>query len=145
MKKLTLSLLTVLALGGSTVAAVADSGGNLNFRPGDERRDDDRRDRDDRRDDNRRDRDDRRDRDGRRDWDRRDRDDRDRFDRRVVRCESRNFRLNVCNTRGRVIQARVARRISNRPCIQGLSWGVRGGNLWVSNGCRADFAVLIRR
>jgi Protein of unknown function (DUF3011) len=58
-----------------------------------------------------------------------------------VTCESANGRYHECpwdHTRG---PPRVVRKLSDRPCMQGSSWGYnRRGNLWVNTGCRAVFA-----
>lgn len=59
---------------------------------------------------------------------------------RVVRCESMDGRVNRCgaNTRGGV---RLRDQLSNTPCRQGGNWGWDRNGIWVSGGCRADFAV----
>ncbi|HEV2606541.1 MAG TPA: DUF3011 domain-containing protein [Xanthomonadaceae bacterium] len=59
---------------------------------------------------------------------------------RVVRCESINGRTQRCNldTRGGV---RLANQLSNSGCYDGRTWGWDHDGIWVSNGCRADFAV----
>ena len=59
---------------------------------------------------------------------------------RIVRCESTNSRRTWCrvDTGGGV---RIARQLSHTPCIEGSSWGSNDRGVWVSNGCRADFAV----
>lgn len=36
---------------------------------------------------------------------------------------------------------RLARQISNAPCIEGHSWGISPYGVWVGNGCRAQFAL----
>lgn len=60
--------------------------------------------------------------------------------RRTIRCESNDNRVSYCGLpyRGHV---EVYRQHSSSPCIYARSWGVERGRLWVSNGCRADFAV----
>ena len=59
---------------------------------------------------------------------------------RVVRCESRDGRTRWCqmDTRGGV---RLVRQFSDRACVRGRTWGVRGGSVWVSRGCRGRFAA----
>jgi hypothetical protein len=59
---------------------------------------------------------------------------------RTIRCESYNDRTNHCSvdTRGGV---RLIRRLSETSCAQGRSWGIDRGGIWVSRGCRAEFAV----
>lgn len=58
----------------------------------------------------------------------------------VVRCESSDGRERHCalDTRGGV---RLARQLSRSACIEGQSWGVDRGGVWVAQGCRADFVV----
>lgn len=59
---------------------------------------------------------------------------------RTVRCESYGKQPQECpiNTRGGV---RLVRKLSERDCVQGRDWGTRRNYVWVSNGCRAEFAV----
>jgi hypothetical protein len=56
-------------------------------------------------------------------------------------CESRDNRISYCQIprRGHV---EVFRQRSSSPCIHGQSWGVRGNQVWVEQGCRAEFAVF---
>lgn len=58
----------------------------------------------------------------------------------VVRCESPRGAHNECrvDVRGGV---RVLRQLSSAPCVAGRSWGHGRGVIWVSQGCRADFAI----
>ncbi|RPE81501.1 DUF3011 domain-containing protein [Vulcaniibacterium tengchongense] len=57
---------------------------------------------------------------------------------RTVRCDSNDGRYRQCPIgRGRAV---LVRQHSRSPCIEGRSWGQRGGDVWVSNGCRAEFA-----
>lgn len=58
----------------------------------------------------------------------------------LVRCESRDGRTNYCgiDTRHGV---QLVNQISRDPCIEGRSWGVSRSGLWVSRGCRGDFAI----
>lgn len=58
---------------------------------------------------------------------------------RAVVCESRDGRTAWCrlDTRGGV---RLVRQFSDRACVRGRTWGVRGDSVWVSRGCRARFA-----
>ncbi len=59
---------------------------------------------------------------------------------RTLRCESTNSRRIWCraDARGGV---RIARQISHSACIEGRTWGSNDRGIWVSNGCRADFAI----
>ena len=58
----------------------------------------------------------------------------------MVRCASVGSSRTLCraDTGGRV---RVARQLSVQPCVLGRSWGYNNRGIWVSRGCRADFAV----
>ncbi len=58
----------------------------------------------------------------------------------VVRCESDDNRSRFCpaDTRGGV---RLARQLSDTPCVEGRSWGVRRDGVWVDDGCRAEFVI----
>ena len=57
----------------------------------------------------------------------------------TVRCESRDRRQQVCAAgfRGR---ATLVRQLSDTACVEGRTWGQRGGDIWVSGGCRGEFA-----
>jgi hypothetical protein len=59
---------------------------------------------------------------------------------RTIRCESTDSRRTTCrvDTQGGV---RIARQISHTSCIEGRTWGANSSGVWVSNGCRADFAI----
>ena len=59
---------------------------------------------------------------------------------RIVRCESNDYQQEYCraDTRGGV---RLQRQISNSACMRGRSWGFDRGGIWVSDGCKGDFAV----
>jgi Protein of unknown function (DUF3011) len=56
----------------------------------------------------------------------------------VVNCESFSRDQRVCsmNTSGGV---RLVRTFSETPCVQGQTWGLARGGVWVSGGCRAQF------
>ena len=59
---------------------------------------------------------------------------------RIVRCESHDYRQNYCqvDTSGGV---RLNQQISNSDCQRGRTWGFDRGGIWVSDGCKGDFAV----
>lgn len=57
----------------------------------------------------------------------------------TVRCESHDGRYNRCTVPGRG-RPQLVRQVSNSPCIEGRSWGADRNSVWVSQGCRADFA-----
>lgn len=58
----------------------------------------------------------------------------------TVRCESTSNRFVYCNLprRGHV---EVYKQLSSSDCVYGRSWGTDRDRVWVSNGCRAQFAV----
>ncbi|WP_372017716.1 DUF3011 domain-containing protein [Pseudoxanthomonas sp. 10H] len=57
----------------------------------------------------------------------------------TIRCESQNNRERTCPTGFRG-QAVLVRQLSGSACVEGRTWGQRGGSVWVSNGCRAEFS-----
>lgn len=59
---------------------------------------------------------------------------------RTVTCESRNGTFSDCERVGSS-NVTLARQLSDSSCVEGLSWGVRNGSLWVDRGCRAEFTV----
>jgi hypothetical protein len=63
----------------------------------------------------------------------------------VIRCESKGGRRRcVFETPGSVTVA-VRRQLSIIACTEGTNWGWRNGEVWVDNGCRADFLIIPRR
>ncbi len=58
----------------------------------------------------------------------------------VVRCESDNGQTRHCaaDVRGGV---RLSKQLSRPDCVQGRNWSYDTGGIWVSGGCRAEFAV----
>ncbi len=59
----------------------------------------------------------------------------------TFQCESRNNRYTNCDS-GRVRgQVEVYRQLSDRRCVYGQNWGNDRGQVWVDDGCRAEFAV----
>ena len=59
---------------------------------------------------------------------------------RTVRCESTNSRRTFCRVNA-YDGVRIVRQISHAACIEGRSWGSNDRGIWVSSGCRADFAI----
>ncbi|HWU71288.1 MAG TPA: DUF3011 domain-containing protein [Pseudoxanthomonas sp.] len=57
----------------------------------------------------------------------------------VFRCDSNDNRQRYCpaDTRGGV---QLVRQVSKTRCQQGYNWGYDRGGVWVSGGCRAEFA-----
>ena len=62
---------------------------------------------------------------------------------RTITCESRGFDVTRCNVgvRGGV---RLVRKLSSAGCERGRSWGYDDRGVWVSRGCRAQFALGVR-
>ena len=58
----------------------------------------------------------------------------------IVRCDSNDGRYNRCAFPGRG-RAELVRQLSRSACIEGRSWGTERGSVWVSQGCRGEFAV----
>jgi len=57
-----------------------------------------------------------------------------------VKCESNDGHRNYCGQYN-YNQVRLERQISGSPCIEGQTWGVDRGGLWVDRGCRAYFTI----
>jgi hypothetical protein len=58
----------------------------------------------------------------------------------IVRCESNDRRYRECAVGGGDV--RLVRQLSRATCIEGRTWGHQRGNIWVSDGCRAEFRVM---
>jgi len=58
-----------------------------------------------------------------------------------IKCESNDGRRNYCG-KYNPGQVRLDRQISGSPCVEGRTWGVDRGGLWVDNGCRAYFVIV---
>ena len=58
----------------------------------------------------------------------------------IVRCESIDGRTRQCpaDTYGGV---RLVRQLSRGACIQGQNWGYGRNGIWVTGGCRGEFAI----
>ncbi len=59
---------------------------------------------------------------------------------RTIRCESKNGRTRYCSLDTRY-GVSLVNQYSHQPCIEGSTWGASGNRVWVTNGCRADFAT----
>lgn len=57
---------------------------------------------------------------------------------RTIRCESRSGRTQRCSVRTEN-RVQLVRRLGGN-CTQGRTWGYNSNQIWVSNGCRAEFA-----
>lgn len=57
-----------------------------------------------------------------------------------VKCESQGGSFKICDvaTYGYV---RLVQQISQSPCVAGRTWGYQANQIWVGNGCRAEFEV----
>ncbi|GAB2520357.1 DUF3011 domain-containing protein [Lysobacter humi (ex Lee et al. 2017)] len=62
----------------------------------------------------------------------------------IVRCESNDGRTRECPV-GPIRGARLVRQLSRGPCVEGQTWGATRRAIWVSHGCRGEFAVDDRR
>lgn len=58
----------------------------------------------------------------------------------IVRCNSDDGRYNRCAFPGGG-RAELVRQVSRAACVEGRSWGSERGSVWVSQGCRGEFAV----
>jgi Protein of unknown function (DUF3011) len=57
-----------------------------------------------------------------------------------ITCESQDGRYVFCRASG-VRQVRLDRQLSRGACVQNETWGYRSDGIWVSNGCRGEFAL----
>ena len=57
----------------------------------------------------------------------------------TVRCESQDGRSRRCAIGGS--GAQLVRQLSDTRCIEGRNWGYDNGSVWVSDGCRGEFAA----
>lgn len=58
-----------------------------------------------------------------------------------IGCESRGGRIASCPVGDYIQMVYLERQISRAACNEGKDWGWTGSNIWVQNGCRADFRV----
>jgi hypothetical protein len=58
----------------------------------------------------------------------------------MVRCESRGSSQEQCPIPS-IARVELARTLSQEACREGHNWGVSPGFIWVTRGCRAEFAV----
>ena len=58
----------------------------------------------------------------------------------AVRCESSDERYQECAVSGGGVVA-LTRQLSDASCVEGRSWGVRNGRIWVDAGCRGEFTL----
>lgn len=58
----------------------------------------------------------------------------------TIRCESADGRGRTCRTPWRG-HSRLTRQLSSAACVEGRSWQSQQGQVYVGNGCRAEFAA----
>lgn len=63
----------------------------------------------------------------------------------ILNCSSDSYQKVRCELEGggAIVDASIVRRISNAGCDRRDDWDVENGALWVRNGCRADFDVVL--
>ncbi len=63
----------------------------------------------------------------------------------VLNCSSNSYEKVWCELQGGgdIVDAAIVRRISNAGCDRRDDWDIDNGSLWVRNGCRADFEVVL--
>lgn len=67
--------------------------------------------------------------------------DTDRYGDTTIRCESNDGRSKRCDLPRGGGEVRLVRQLSDTACVDGRTWGQTGDFVWVSGGCRAEFAV----
>lgn len=58
----------------------------------------------------------------------------------TFRCESNDGGTRQCNGNGRG-RAQLVRQLSRSACVEGRTWGSNPNGVWVSQGCRGEFAM----
>ncbi len=61
----------------------------------------------------------------------------------IVRCNSNDYRYEFCRVNGRIERAWIANQRSLAECTLGYTWGFSRDGVWTTNGCRAEFGVLL--
>lgn len=59
----------------------------------------------------------------------------------LVVCESENNNTRRCSIENRGATVRLSRQLSRNDCIYGRTWGYNDREIWVRDGCRAEFSV----
>ncbi|MDR0275733.1 MAG: DUF3011 domain-containing protein [Burkholderiaceae bacterium] len=59
---------------------------------------------------------------------------------RSVLCESQDGRYHECRMPASAKRVELVRQVSDASCVEGRTWGQRGGKVWVDKGCRGEFA-----
>ena len=60
----------------------------------------------------------------------------------TMRCESSDGRPRTCPTPWQS-ESRLIRQLSDTRCVAGQTWSSSRGQVWVSGGCRGEFAALV--
>ena len=67
----------------------------------------------------------------------------------TIKCESKDKNERICGLPKRVNQVVISKQLSDKDCTRGRNWDVRKKSgydeLWVRNGCRAEFTVRYDR
>lgn len=63
-----------------------------------------------------------------------------RFAGKEVRCESDDGKYKTCG-KDLYGNADLIRQLSSTACVEGRTWGMRNGSIWVDKGCRGEFRV----
>jgi hypothetical protein len=58
----------------------------------------------------------------------------------IITCSSNDGQLHSCRVDSNQ-QIQFVRQRSDAQCIEGQTYGINRGGVWVTNGCRADFAI----
>lgn len=58
-----------------------------------------------------------------------------------IHCRSTDYRYQFCYVPAPVARVTIKSRISERPCVQGRTWGYQRNGIWVDHGCDAEFDV----
>ncbi|MGV3518446.1 DUF3011 domain-containing protein [Luteitalea sp.] len=61
-----------------------------------------------------------------------------------LRCRSTDYRYNFCYSAQPIVRVTLRDKVSDRPCIQGRTWGYQRNGIWVDHGCDAEFEVESR-
>lgn len=60
-----------------------------------------------------------------------------------IRCESKNYRHTVCGLPDHGYVS-ISRQISGTRCVQGRNWDYNWREVWVDDGCAAEFRIELR-
>jgi CxxC motif-containing protein len=63
---------------------------------------------------------------------------------RTITCGSSSTSLQQCKIEGSATEVRLVRDLSGNRCRRGATWGNTDSYIWISSGCRGEFAVTYR-